>query len=244
LKDFNPQTFDPALLSRLKSMSNGAALYTHYTEAVTHGVQSVLRFAVPVSLLALLFALILPELPLRRTIETAAAGEVGMSPEYGTSLDAIGVVLQRASARENRAEMYRDLGARAGIDLPASGVWLLCRLADHPASTVSDVAARAKVAPERIEPGVDSLVLAGLVDERVQTGREREFQLTPSGRVAMEQVTEARRQGLTKMLEGWNPEEHPEVIAMVKELARALLVDDERMLADALPATARAAKAD
>jgi DNA-binding MarR family transcriptional regulator len=139
--------------------------------------------------------------------------------------------------------MYRSLGERAQIDLPPSGVWLLCRLADHPSSTVSDVARRVKVAPELIEPGVDSLVVAGLVTERVRTDHDREFQLTAAGRVAMEQVTEARRQALTKLLEGWNPEEHPEVIAMVKELARALLVDDERMLADALPGTAPAAKA-
>ncbi len=235
LKAFNPASFDPALLARLKSSTAGIALYAHYTDAVTQGVQTVFRVAVPISIVGVVLAVFLPELPLRKTVETAASSEVAMVPEHQSSLEAIELALQRASARENRAEMYRTLGERAQINLPPSGVWLLCRLGDHPALTVNEIAKRVKVAPERIEPGVDSLVVAGLVDERVRDGHDREFRLTPSGRVAMEQVTEARRQGLTKLLEGWNPEEHPEVIAMVKDLARALLVDDERLLADALP---------
>ena len=53
--------------------------------------------------------------------------------------------------------------------------------------------------------------------------------------MALEKLTEARRKGLTELLEGWNPEEHPEIIEMVKDLAHALLADDERMVADAMP---------
>ena len=41
--------------------------------------------------------------------------------------------------------------------------------------------------------------------------------------------------GLTELLEGWNPQEHPEFVEMVKQLADALLADDERLVADALP---------
>jgi hypothetical protein len=63
----------------------------------------------------------------------------------------------------------------------------------------------------------------------------------------MQRLTEARRRGLTELLEGWNPEEHPEVIEMVKDLAHSLLANDERLVADAMPhvvATAAAASAD
>jgi hypothetical protein len=45
----------------------------------------------------------------------------------------------------------------------------------------------------------------------------------------------ARRNGLTELPEGWNPLEHPELIAMVKELAVALMADDERLIEDAVP---------
>ena len=56
----------------------------------------------------------------------------------------------------------------------------------------------------------------------------------------MDRLTEARRTGLTELLEGWNPEEHPEVIEMVKDLARELLANDERLVADAMPHAAAA----
>ena len=35
------------------------------------------------------------------------------------------------------------------------------------------------------------------------------------------------------MLEGWDLDSHPEVVAMVQRLADALLADDEKMLAAA-----------
>ncbi len=41
---------------------------------------------------------------------------------------------------------------------------------------------------------------------------------------------------MTELLEGWDPETHPEVVEMVRHLANALLADDDKLLADAKPA--------
>ncbi len=38
---------------------------------------------------------------------------------------------------------------------------------------------------------------------------------------------------MTELLEGWDPEAHPEVLDMVRHLAKALLADDDKLLADA-----------
>jgi len=57
--------------------------------------------------------------------------------------------------------------------------------------------------------------------------------LTPAGHDAIERLTVARRQSMTELLEGWDPETHPEVVAMVRDLAKALLADDDKLLADA-----------
>ena len=46
-------------------------------------------------------------------------------------------------------------------------------------------------------------------------------------------MTAARRAGLTELLEGWDPEDHPEIDDMVRRLAQELLADDEKLLADA-----------
>ena len=111
---------------------------------------------------------------------------------------------------------------------------MLYRLADKPACTVNDVAKRLKVGADLIQPGVDGLLAAGMIEER-RRGAECDLALTGAGTAALDKLTEARRTGLTELLDGWNPEEHPEIIAMVKDLAHSLLADDERLVADAMP---------
>ena len=242
LRSFNPQTINPAILDRLKSTAEGLLFYGKYIDAVTHAVQVVFLVAVPICFLAFLLSFLLPEVELRKTVQTVDVGEVQGAPQHRSSLQEIQLALERVSARENRPELYRTLAQRAGIDLPPRSCWLLYRLADQPAASVSDVAERLKVDPELIQPGVDGLVSAGMIDERGQ-GDQRDLHLTAAGRTALDKLTEARRNGLTELLEGWNPEEHPEIIEMVKELAHALLADDERMVADAMPHAPAAAVA-
>jgi len=197
---------------------------------------------VPISFVAFLLSFLLPEVELRKTVQTVDLAEVQGAPQHRSSLQEIQLALERVSARENRPELYRTLAQRAGIDLPPRSCWLLYRLADQPAANVNEVAERLKVDPEVIQPGVDGLVSAGMIEERRQ-GAQCDLHLTTAGSTALERLTEARRNGLTELLEGWNPEEHPEIIEMVKELAHALLADDERMVADAMPHTPAAATA-
>jgi MFS family permease len=234
LRSFNPQTINPALLLKLKSTAAGLLFYNKYIDAVTHSVQVVFLVAVPIAFVAFLLSFLLPEVELRKTVETVDLGEVSGAPQNRSSLQEIELALTRMSDRENRAELYQTLAQRAGIDLPPRSVWLLYRLSEQPACNVTQVADRLKVDPEVIQPGVDGLKSAGMIEERRQ-GAECDLYLTTVGSTALEKLTEARRSGLTELLEGWNPEEHPEVIEMVKQLAHALLADDERLVADAMP---------
>jgi DNA-binding MarR family transcriptional regulator len=233
LHSFNPQALDPALLHRLKSTAEGLLFFGKYIAAVTHSVQTVFLVAVPIAGFAFILSFFLPEAPLRRTVESVDTGEVAGAMQARTSLQEIELALQRMSARENRAELYETLAQRAGIDLPPRSVWLLYRLADRPACTLGEVADHLKVDPSVIQPGLDGLVSAGMIQER-RRGTECDLSLTSTGSGALEKLTEARRRGLTELLEGWNPEEHPEVIEMVKDLAHSLLADDERLVSDAM----------
>jgi EmrB/QacA subfamily drug resistance transporter len=234
LRSFNPQTINPGILDKLKSTAEGLVFYGKYIDAVTHSVQVVFLVAVPICFLAFLLSFLLPEVELRKTVETVDLGEVQGAPQSRSSLQEIQLALERVSARENRPELYRTLAQRAGIDLPPRSCWLLYRLADQPAASVTEVAEHLKIDPGLIQPGVDGLVSAGMIEER-RRGAACDLHLTASGTTALDKLTEARRNGLTELLEGWNLEEHPEVIAMVKDLAHALLADDERMVADAMP---------
>jgi len=226
----NLSTQDPSALKLLHKAL--PAIYDQVVLAITQTTQTVFRFAVPIAFLAFILSWLLPELELRKTVQTVDAGEAFGAQETRSSLEEIELALHRYASRENRTELYQTLATRAGIDLPPRSVWLLYRLADRPMCTVHDVASELKVDKDIIEPGVTGLVAAGMV-ERVERGDQHDLAVTPLGQDAMVRLTEARRHGLTELLDGWSPEEHPEVIAMVKELAGALLADDNRLVADA-----------
>jgi len=109
---------------------------------------------------------------------------------------------------------------------------MLYRLADRPDCTIEQVASRLKVEPQRLEGGVDSLVSAGML-QRTDGSDGCNLVLTPPGLQAIDRLNAARRDSMTELLEGWDPEAHPEVLDMVRRLAKALLADDDKLLADA-----------
>jgi len=186
---------------------------------------------------AFLLSWTLPEIELRRAIRTSEPAEHLGLPEPRTSLGEVQRLLERAASRENRSELYGMLATRAGLDLAPRACWLLYRLADRPDSTIDEVAARLKVDPERIRPGVEALRSAGMVEGADGPGGHR-LVLTGTGQLALEKLAVARRESLTEVLEGWDPETHPEVVEMVRTLAKALLADDDRLVADARPVAA------
>ena len=208
LKNFNPQTLNPALLDKLKSTAEGLLFYDKYIDAVTHSIQMVFLVAVPISFVAFLLSFLLPEVELRKTVETVDLGEVQGALQHRSSLQEIELALTRMSARENRAELYRTLAQRAGIDLPPRSVWLLYRLSEQPACSVTEVADRLKVDPELIKPGVDGLVSAGMIEER-RRGADGDLHLTAAGSTALEKLTEARRQRAHRAARGLEPRGAP-----------------------------------
>jgi DNA-binding MarR family transcriptional regulator len=200
---------------------------------VSHTVDTVFLIGVPIAAVAFLLSWLLPEVPLRPTIQSGDPAKGMAMPSGRSSLAEIQLALERVSARENRPEVYRVLAERARLDLSPAACWLLYRLADHRECTLAAVAARAKVAVTRIEPGKASLEESGLIAESPEAGPAGPaLELTPAGHEAVEKLAAARRAGLTELLDGWDPEEHPEIIEMVRRLARALMVDDEKLVAD------------
>ena len=131
---------------------------------------------------------------------------------------------------------------------------MLYRLADRPGCTLQQVGSRLKVDPAQLEASIDTLITAGLLrrDGRQRTAASgvqglgvfgstgedggsdgANLVLTPAGQDAIERLTAARRDSMTELLEGWDPEAHPEVIELVRDLARALMADDDKLLAEA-----------
>ena len=85
---------------------------------MTHAIQIVFLVAVPIAFVAFLLSFLLPEVELRKTVQTVDVGEVNGSPDPRSSLQEIELALTRLANRENRVELYQTLAHRAGIDLP------------------------------------------------------------------------------------------------------------------------------
>jgi DNA-binding MarR family transcriptional regulator len=224
---FNLNAENPSAIHHLPAVVQAGVI-----DGIAHTIQTLFLIGVPIAFVAFLLSWTLPELELRKSIRTSEPAENLGIPEPRSSLGEIQRILDRAASRENRRELYETLSSRAGLDLDPRACWMLYRLADRPECSLEQVSMRLKVEPERLEPAVDSLMAAGFV-ERKGPAHGGELVLSTSGRSAIERLTVARRDSMTELLEGWDPETHPEVVEMVRTLAKALLADDDKLLADA-----------
>ena len=127
-RSFNPQTINPGVLAKLKSTAAGLFFYTKYIDAVTHSIQTVFLVAVPIAFVAFLLSFLLPEVELRKTVQTVDVGEVNGSPDPGRRCEEIELALERLSDRENRVELYQTLAQRAG-HRPAAALGAGCSTA-------------------------------------------------------------------------------------------------------------------
>ncbi len=224
---FNLSADNPDAIHKLP-----ASVQAGVVEGISHTIQTMFLIGVPIAFVAFLLSWTLPELALRKSIRSSEPAENLGIPAPRTSLDEVKHLLERAASRENRAELYGMLATRAGVDLQPRAVWLLYRLADREATSTEEVSARLKVDHEVLREAAEALMDAGMVEVVMKDGAQT-VAITPIGEEAIEKLTIARRQSLTEVLEGWDPEDHPEVVEMIRHLAHALLADDNRLLADA-----------
>jgi DNA-binding MarR family transcriptional regulator len=112
-------------------------------------------------------------------------------------------------------ELYARLGALAGVDLPPGSIWALCRIAREGSVPGTELAQRAGVAPEEGRPYVDRLVADGLVERS-----DGVLRVTEAGRRIAERMVDARCDALRDLLDGWDPDEHPDLTALLRGLAR------------------------
>jgi DNA-binding MarR family transcriptional regulator len=223
-----------------------AAAHQGVVTAYADSLQTVFLVAAPIGLVAFLLTLTLPEIKLRTTVQGGGTdtGEAFAMPTDRTSLQEVEHQLNRLLLSENRGDMYARLTARAGLELEPRPTWLLLRFAERPSCTLAQLAGQLGVDPERLRPLARRLTERGLL-ERAPNGRDGRAHttaedgddgaivLTPDGRAARDALVAARREGLAELLAGWEPERHPELADRLRELAHALLADDDRLLSDA-----------
>jgi DNA-binding MarR family transcriptional regulator len=200
-------------------------------QAYAHSLQTVFLVAVPIAGLAFLLTWLLPELKLRKTTEATHSGDVFALPTDRSSVQEMERALTVLARKENRLELFRRLAARAHVDLDPVLCWLLLCIDRHPDRSVAALACPPAVGAEGVQQLVDRLAGQGLVvlhsDGDGSGSDGSRPMLTPAGRDTVAKLLDARRQRLAELLEGWSPEDHDELVALLHRLGREIL-DDTR----------------
>jgi EmrB/QacA subfamily drug resistance transporter len=195
-----PTSGDPESVRRLPLV-----LRADYVEAFAASLRPVFVAAAVISLGAFLLTWALKEIPLRKSAGAEGVAESFAMPREAESLPELQRIVATLARRENHWRVYQRLAERAEVDLDPGELWLLTRLGEG---------AELDLQEPRLASAHAALRERGLVENA---------HLDSDGQAVYDRVVEARRQGLAELLEGWEPEKHDEVRAMLDRLARSLV---------------------
>jgi hypothetical protein len=126
-------------------------------------------------------------------------------PREAKSLPEMERILTTLAQRENRWRVYSRLAERAQVDLGPAEVWLLSRIGEGAVLHLDE---------PQYAGARSSLRYRGLLlDGRLNGEGERTYT----------RIVDARRQGLTELLEGWDPDEHAELRQLLDSFSHELV---------------------
>jgi EmrB/QacA subfamily drug resistance transporter len=145
------------------------------------------------------------EVALRKTVAGQGVPESIASPRPASSMRELAAQAATLAQRDRRHLIYEQLADAAGVDLGPQEMWLLFRLGEKPA---------AAVAGHGLDASLDVLAGDGLIDAAAH--------VTPAGTAALARLHDARCARIQTLLSDWEPERHPEILAIVERLATSL----------------------
>ena len=178
-------------------------------------LQTVYLVAAAIAVIAFLLSLFLREVPLRTSTRTSQQGEAAGPPTFRTSAEEIEGMVTRLSSRENVWERYGRAIERSGIDISVPAAYGLFRLHRAGPVTLEEICRRNKFSADEIRPKLAAMEQAG----RIHTDADSMIRLTPRGEEIVAKLSEARLALLNEKLDGWSPEQHADLVAMLRVLA-------------------------
>ena len=189
-----------------------------YLAVFVDALHPVFITATVLALISFFLALAIKEVPLRSSIAPEPVSDAFQMPRDATSLEELERIVARITARENRWRVYQSAASRMGIGLEPDELWLLARLGEArgPVTQV-ELEARLQMAGGQCED-----LLARLLDTGMASASETgTFSLSAKGAADYQRLVRQREVDLRKMLADWKPDEHPEVLLMMRELAKS-----------------------
>jgi EmrB/QacA subfamily drug resistance transporter len=191
-----------------------------YVGAYADALTTVFLVCAPVAAVGFLLSWLLPEKPLRRTVEAAGVGEAFAAPKHHDPLPEIERALSTLARRDSRERILDRLAQRAGVALTARQCWVLARLGEAGPTDAFAIGQANAVDPARVAARIAELRERGYVD-----GPAEAVVLTADGREVLERLVAARRERLAELLDGWSPEAEADLAALLSRMARDVVVD-------------------
>jgi MFS family permease len=191
-------------------------LKSKYLAIFVDALHPVFVTAAGISLVAFLLTLAIKETPLRTSLARESVTDAFEMPRDATSLEELQRIVGRLTAHENRWLIYERAATRMGIALRPDAIWLLARIGEAgPPLTETGLQARLNISSRHCEELIGQLIAAGAV-VRDEDG---EIALSAKGSEDYKRLIAQREDDLRQMLADWKPEEHADVMNMMRELA-------------------------
>lgn len=202
---------DPTAIGALSG-----ALKATYNELFVAALHPVFRTAAATAFVAFLLSFLIKEVPLRATLAVEPQNDPLQMPRDATSLEELARIVERITAKENRWRYYEQAAKRFDVSLQPDEFWLLARL--------GEIGGRADKAELRQRLGPKETRQPRVFHRLEEAGMAREVpggfvELTEKGQQLYARLLRQRQDNLEKMLADWDVNQHPEVRALMKELA-------------------------
>ncbi len=201
------------------------AIREPYISAYAASIGPMFLIAAGIAVVGFAVTWLLQERPLRETVADQGLGDSFAAPREATSLDELETRLSTLARKQNQWQAYDHLNALAGLDLGPRETWLLRRLDEHDAATDAELAEKLRLSEGEFRPMLAALRTRAFVEPSSP-------ELTAGGEAAVAKLMAARSEEIRAMLEGWHPDEHPEVLQLIERFGRVLSASPP-----ALPAT-------
>jgi DNA-binding MarR family transcriptional regulator len=179
--------------------------------------------AAAVAAVAFLLSWGLQQRPLRDSVAAGTGiGESFAMPKPTDSLAEASRALTVLVGRAGRRELVEHLAQRAGVELSPAACWLIIRLHEDPAADIPTLCADFDIPLAVGEGALDELTARSLVVTDAQADGRPGREVTAEGTEIVARLIEERRASLARLCDGWEPEQNPELAALLVSLAHEL----------------------
>ncbi|HVZ05832.1 MDR family MFS transporter [Hyphomicrobium sp.] len=201
---------DPAAIAAL-----GEPLHTTYLALFVESLQPVFVTAAALAFCAFLLTFAIKEVPLKTSLAPEPVNDPLQMPRDATSLEELERIVARVTARENRWRVYQQSAKRIGVTLEPDEFWLFARIGERGGeASKSELEKRLSGSDDQRARLIEGLTKSGLVRQRGEM-----LELSADGRSAYARLLHNREDDLRHMLSEWDRNEHPDVRALLREMA-------------------------